>query len=117
MTSVRIVPLPATKTGIVLKNIVIAIDGFSACGKSTLAKALAHRLGYGYVDTGAMYRAVTLYFIRHSIDDTDEKAVADALDNIQITFTADPERGNRTRLNGEDVRGRNSSADRGPFCA
>ncbi len=86
-----------------MKNIVIAIDGFSACGKSTLAKALAHRLGYGYVDTGAMYRAVTLYFIRHSIDESNEAAVADALQEIHITFQADPERGNRTLLNGEDV--------------
>ncbi|MGB3546535.1 MAG: (d)CMP kinase [Saprospiraceae bacterium] len=86
-----------------MKNIVIAIDGFSACGKSTLAKALAHRLGYGYVDTGAMYRAVTLYFIRHSIDEKNEVAVADALRDIHITFQADPERGNRTLLNGEDV--------------
>ncbi|MCL4116796.1 UNVERIFIED_CONTAM: hypothetical protein GTU68_052363 [Idotea baltica] len=64
---------------------VIAIDGFSACGKSTMAKALAKQLGAVYIDTGAMYRAVTLYFIRNKIDLTKQKDVASALEKIHIT--------------------------------
>ncbi|RZL13783.1 MAG: cytidylate kinase, partial [Pedobacter sp.] len=61
------------------KNLVIAIDGYSSCGKSTLAKALAKQLGFIYIDSGAMYRAVTLYFLRNHIDITDDLKVADAL--------------------------------------
>lgn len=66
------------------KNTIIAIDGYSSCGKSTLAKALAKKLGYVYVDSGAMYRAVTLYFLRHEIDLDDDEAVEKALSEIQI---------------------------------
>jgi cytidylate kinase len=55
------------------KNLVIAIDGYSSCGKSTLAKALAKKLGFIYVDSGAMYRAVTLFFIRNHVDVTNSK--------------------------------------------
>ena len=55
-----------------MKNIIIAIDGHSSCGKSTMAKALAKKLGYVYVDTGAMYRCVTLYAIRHSLFNVDD---------------------------------------------
>ncbi|HUS00225.1 MAG TPA: (d)CMP kinase [Chitinophagaceae bacterium] len=66
--------------------IIITIDGWSACGKSTLAKALAKKLGYVYIDSGAMYRAITLYFLRNHIDWTDVKEVKQALKNITIEF-------------------------------
>lgn len=68
------------------KNIVIAIDGYSSCGKSTIAKALAKKLHFIYIDTGAMYRAVTLYFLRNKINMNDPLAVENALDNIHINF-------------------------------
>jgi len=68
------------------KKIIITIDGWSSCGKSTLAKQLAKALGYVYIDSGAMYRAVTLYFLRNHIDWTEEAAVATALDNIYLHF-------------------------------
>ena len=83
-------------------KIIIAIDGHSSCGKSTLAKELSKTLGYGYVDTGAMYRAITLYFIQHQVDITKEEAVAAALKKISITFV-NKNGQNRTILNGEDV--------------
>ncbi len=67
-------------------NIVIAIDGYSSCGKSTLAKALAQKLHFIYVDSGAMYRAVTLYFIRHRVDLHNEEQVTDALKSIHLNF-------------------------------
>jgi len=85
-----------------VKKIVIAIDGPSASGKSTLAKDLAARLGYIYVDSGAMYRAVTLFFLQHHIALNNPEAVQHALEHIQIRFTRD-ERGNRTLLNHQDV--------------
>lgn len=66
--------------------IIITIDGWSACGKSTLAKALAKKLGYVYIDSGAMYRAITLYFLRNHIDWTDVKEVKQALKDITIEF-------------------------------
>lgn len=69
-----------------MKKIIVAIDGYSACGKSTTAKLLAAKLGYVYVDTGAMYRAVALYFIQHYINSTNQKAVAEALKQITVTF-------------------------------
>ena len=65
---------------------IITIDGWSACGKSTLAKQLAKELGFVYIDSGAMYRAITLYFLRNHVDWTDKKEVADALQNISIEF-------------------------------
>lgn len=68
------------------KNIVIAIDGYSSCGKSTIAKALAKKLHFIYIDTGAMYRAVTLYFLRNKIDLNDPAAIKNALENIHINF-------------------------------
>ena len=68
------------------KNIVIAIDGYSSCGKSTIAKALAKKLRFIYIDTGAMYRAVTLYFLRKKIDLNDAIAVEEALNEIHINF-------------------------------
>lgn len=85
-----------------MKKIIIAIDGYSSCGKSTLAKALAARLHYAYIDSGAMYRAVTLYFLRHQISLEDNHQVLQALDSIHIHFERHPT-GNRTFLNGEDV--------------
>lgn len=66
--------------------ITIAIDGYSSCGKSTLAKDLAEELGYIYIDSGAMYRAVSLYFLNHSIELDDQAAILQALDQIQIEF-------------------------------
>ncbi len=67
-------------------SIIIAIDGYSACGKSTLAKTLSQQLGYAYIDTGAMYRATTLYFIRHNINLNDNQAIEAALAIINIHF-------------------------------
>lgn len=68
------------------KNIIITIDGFSSCGKSTLAKQLAKALKYTYIDSGAMYRAITLYFIRNQVDWTKPRKVASALKNINLEF-------------------------------
>lgn len=84
------------------KGIIIAIDGWSSCGKSTLAKALAKKLAYGYIDTGAMYRACTLYFQSKNIDISNEAEVAVALDNIKIGFKS-IEGKNTTFLNGKNV--------------
>ena len=69
-----------------MAKIIITIDGWSSCGKSTLAKQLAKKLGYLYVDSGAMYRAITLYFLRNHIDWTDKKEVTGALKNINLQF-------------------------------
>ncbi|MFT5765263.1 MAG: cytidylate kinase [Saprospiraceae bacterium] len=69
-----------------MKRITIAIDGHSSCGKSTLAKALSKSLGYIYVDSGAMYRAVTLYFLQNKVDINDEEAIGLALEEIQVSF-------------------------------
>jgi len=83
-------------------NIIIAIDGYSSCGKSTVAKALANKLHYVYVDSGAMYRAVTLYFLRNHIDINQREQVQDALEDIHIDFHK--EHGvTHVLLNGEDV--------------
>ena len=68
------------------KKIVITIDGWSSCGKSTLAKQLAKKLGYLYVDSGAMYRAITLFFLRNHIDWTEKKEVQAALKEIHLDF-------------------------------
>lgn len=78
-----------------MKKIVVAIDGYSSCGKSTTAKLVAKELHYAYIDTGAMYRAVTLYFLEHYIDFTNPKKIAQALQDIHITF----ERNARTQRN------------------
>ncbi len=87
-----------------VERIIIAIDGYSSCGKSTLAKALAARLGYAYIDSGAMYRAVTLYFQHRHIPLDDEIAITEALDNIHIEFQYNPVlQQNETWLNGESV--------------
>ena len=87
-----------------MKKIIIAIDGYSACGKSTTAKVVASFLNYAYIDTGAMYRAVTLYFLDHYIDITNPKSVANALSKIDITFHLNPKNNqNETFLNGLNV--------------
>jgi len=88
------------------KKISIAIDGYSSTGKSTMAKALAKRVGYAYVDTGAMYRAVTLYCLRHGLlngDTVDEQRLRQRMDDIRITFRADDAGNNVTYLNDENV--------------
>jgi len=85
-----------------LKKIVIAIDGSSSCGKSTLAKSLSKRLGYAFIDTGAMYRAITLYLLNHQIPVQHHAMVVDALPNIHIQFK-NVEGSNHTFLNGVDV--------------
>ncbi|MEO6549515.1 MAG: (d)CMP kinase [Ferruginibacter sp.] len=69
---------------------IITIDGWSACGKSTLAKQLAKQLGYVYIDSGAMYRAITLYFLRNHVDWTDINEVAEALKSTHINFHFNP---------------------------
>jgi len=82
-----------------LKKIIIAIDGHSSCGKSTLAKTLASSLNYLYIDSGAMYRAVTLYFLRKGIKVEETERVKKALTEISIRFNAQ----NQAMLNGENV--------------
>lgn len=84
------------------KNIVIAIDGYSSCGKSTIAKALAKRLHFIYVDSGAMYRAVTLYFLRNQIDLNDHEAISEALKDIHLNFHSRDYKSHIT-LNDEEV--------------
>ena len=87
-----------------MPKIVIAIDGYSSCGKSTTAKAVAARMSYGYIDTGAMYRAVSLFFIQERISFSNTKEVTGALDNIHITFNHNNRTGkNETCLNGLNV--------------
>ncbi|MFN0176921.1 MAG: (d)CMP kinase [Saprospiraceae bacterium] len=85
-----------------MKRIIVAIDGLSSCGKSTLAKALAKSLHFAYLDSGAMYRAVTLYFLENNIDYENPEAVAAALQQIEIHFERIDGQ-NRTFLNGRDV--------------
>ncbi|OYD42572.1 (d)CMP kinase [Sphingobacterium cellulitidis] len=85
-----------------MKNFVIAIDGFSSCGKSTVAKALAKELNFVFIDSGAMYRAVTLYVQQNNIDINDEHAISTALENIHIDFVPNPEK-SQILLNGVDV--------------
>ena len=92
------------------KKIIIAVDGFSSCGKSTFAKAIAARLGYIFIDTGAMYRAVTLYALEHDAIRSgivDEEAVCRLLDRIAITFRFNPARGaSDIYVNGDLVEGK-----------
>jgi CMP/dCMP kinase len=85
------------------KKIIITIDGWSSCGKSTLAKQLAKELGYIYIDSGAMYRAITLYFLRNHIDWTKHRAVENALSEIFIEFIYNSKNELETHLNGENV--------------
>lgn len=81
-------------------KIIVAIDGYSSCGKSTIAKALAKYAGYTYVDTGAMYRAVALYALQHDIEISNLKC---QISNIEIRFSLQPDGTQHTILNGEDV--------------
>jgi len=90
-----------------MKRIVIAIDGFSSLGKSTMAKDLAKEIGYIYIDSGAMYRAVTLYCLRNGffiLGELDEEKLKNNLDNINISFKLSTATGTpETYLNGENV--------------
>ena len=91
-----------------MKKITIAIDGFSSCGKSTMAKDLAKEIGYIYVDTGAMYRSVTLYALRHNLFNADgsirEEELKAQMKNINISFQLNKTTGRPdTFLNGENV--------------
>ncbi len=92
------------------KKIVIAIDGFSSCGKSTFAKSIAARLGYIFIDTGAMYRAVTLYALEHGAIRSgiaDEERIVALLPDIAITFRFNPQRGaSDIYVNGDLVEGK-----------
>ncbi len=87
-----------------MSKIIVALDGFSSCGKSTTAKRVAAQLHYAFVDTGAMYRAVALYLHRHHIAITDLQAVEEALKHMVIGFEINPSRqASDTLLNGENV--------------
>lgn len=87
-----------------MKKIIIAVDGFSGCGKSTTAKSVASALGYAYIDSGAMYRAVTYYFDQHYVNLTNPKAIQKALDDIHITFEFNQKLGfSETFLNGLNI--------------
>ena len=90
-----------------MKKIVIAIDGFSSCGKSTMAKSLARNVGYLYFDSGAMYRAVALFCIEEGLvneNGIDAEVLRSRMDEIKITFEADPvTKNSRTFLNGRNV--------------
>lgn len=88
------------------KKIIVAIDGYSSCGKSTIAKALAKAAGYKYVDTGAMYRCVALYVLRNApftMDNVDEAWLLAHINDIQISFALQADCTQHTVLNGEDV--------------
>lgn len=89
------------------KLITIAVDGFSSSGKSTMAKVLAKNIGYAYIDTGAMYRAVTLYCLNNGLiegDAVNTDLLEKEIDNIEISFSVNPENGSsQTMLNGVNV--------------
>ena len=84
------------------ENFIIAIDGFSSCGKSTVAKAIAKKLNFVFVDSGSMYRAVTFYILRNNVDLEDTAAINKALENIHIDFIPNTEK-TQILLNGEDI--------------
>jgi cytidylate kinase len=88
----------------IMRKIIITLDGFSSCGKSTLARQLANELNYVFIDSGAMYRAITLYFLRHRIDWNHPTEVIQALENITLDFqyNAETEKSDMY-LNHEDV--------------
>ncbi len=86
-----------------LSKIVIAIDGYSACGKSTTAKEVSGILGYRYIDSGAMYRAVTVYFLEHHVSFSNPNEIAKALQNINISFKVNPRGITETYLNNLNV--------------
>jgi cytidylate kinase len=85
-------------------KIIIAIDGYSSCGKSTMARELATKLGYNYIDSGAMYRAITLYFLHNSVNLKDHGEILDALKDIHLSFTYNDAKGkSEICLNEENV--------------
>ncbi|MCC6760400.1 (d)CMP kinase [Phnomibacter sp. MR] len=87
-----------------MRKIIVTIDGYSSCGKSTLAKKLASKLHYKYIDSGAMYRAITLYFLRNRIDWNDNAEVDNAISNIELHFEVNPDtKQSEIFLNGENV--------------
>ena len=87
-----------------MEKIIITIDGWSSCGKSTLAKQLARELHYVYIDSGAMYRAITLHFLRNHVDWTNPEAVQHALGEIRLEFMTNHKNGQTEMwLNGENV--------------
>jgi cytidylate kinase len=87
-----------------MKRIIITVDGWSSCGKSTMARQLAKQLNYIFIDSGAMYRAITLYFLRNNTDIKDLTSVMAALKNIQLSFQINSSNGNNEIwLNGENV--------------
>ena len=87
-----------------MKKIIVTIDGWSSCGKSTLARQLAKELDYIYIDSGAMYRAITLYFLRNHVDWTKSRPVHDALREINLEFVYNAKsRQSEMHLNGENV--------------
>jgi len=107
-----------------MKKIIIAMDGHSSCGKSTMAKTLAKKIGYTYIDTGAMYRAVTLYAMRRGFikpEGIDEESLQRELPQIKISFSHDNDGKQYTILNGENVereiRGMEVSGNVSPISA
>jgi len=91
---------------VLTRPVKIAVDGFSSCGKSTLARELSRKLGFIYIDSGAMYRAVTLFAIRNKLiegDVVDETKLFSRLDEIEINFELDSDNNPLTFLNGENV--------------
>src|SRR6188768_2186094 len=87
-----------------MRKIIVAIDGYSSCGKSTLARQLASGLGYRYIDSGAMYRAITLYFLRESVKLENHDEVVTALSNIHLNFEINERNGeSEIHLNEENV--------------
>ena len=86
-----------------MRKIIVAIDGYSACGKSRTANNVAQILGYFYVDSGAMYRAVTVYFLENHVTLTNPKEISRALANIQVSFKISPQGTTETYLNGLNV--------------
>ena len=95
--------MPVKRLLMNLRKIVIAIDGYSACGKSSTAKSVASILGYRYIDTGAMYRAVTLYFMEHHVGLTNPKDISRSLQQISISFKVNSRNVSETYLNGLNV--------------
>ena len=88
----------------VMKKIIITVDGWSSCGKSTMARQMAKELSYVFIDSGAMYRAITLFFIRNQVDLANTIAIDQALSNISLSFVINPLNGNNEIfLNGENV--------------
>jgi cytidylate kinase len=87
-----------------MRKIIITVDGWSSCGKSTMARQLAKELNYVFIDSGAMYRAITLYFIKNEIDLSNSEDIENALQKISLKFVLNPENGNNeVWLNDENV--------------